>query len=342
MRFSKLVMILTLLGGLALLGGMVWHVGLSGLLESFRAMGFWLVPYLLLRTVSTLLHAVGWAACFPGPRLPCRFWQLVLVMRAGNAINQVTFTADIGGEIVRVLLLKPFIPQEQAMAAVVIDKASATMAHMLYLAFGMLYLTQSLPLPLALHVSMALTIGLIIAGVGCYIVLQRYALLSKSVGWMTLQGWWPSRLQRFREPITRLDAQFATYYMGHPWRFVGSLIGHGAAHVFDIVKTYWLLRFLLGAEAPGWPEAAMVAIAVAALDQMLFFVPGRLGTLEGSRFAVLSALGVSQIYGLAFGLIARVEHLVWSGLGLLAYAYCTRFFPADATRSSTPVSSASP
>jgi uncharacterized protein (TIRG00374 family) len=262
-------------------------------------------------------------------------------MRAGSAINQVTPTADIGGEIVRVLLLKPFLPQEQALAAVAIDKASATMAHMLFLAFGMLYLTQSLPLPVAVQVSMALTIGLIIAGVGCLIVLQRYGLLSKSVGWMTVQGWWPNRLQRFREPITQLDAQFATYYTDHPWRFVGSLIGHGAAHVFEIVKTYWLLRFLLGAEAPGWPEAAMVAIAVAALDQMLFFVPGRLGTLEGSRFAVLSALGVSQIYGLAFGLIARVEHLVWSGLGLLAYAYCTRFFPAASTRSSTPVSPAS-
>ena len=341
MRLTKLVVILTLLGGLALLGGMVWRVGLSGLLESFRAMGLWLAPYLLLRTVSTLLHGAGWAACFPGSRLPCRFWQLILVMRAGSAINQVTPTADIGGEIVRVLLLKPFLPQEQALAAVAIDKASATMAHMLYLAFGMLYLTQSLPLPVALQVSIALTIGLIIAGVGCFIVFQRYGLLSKSVEWLTVQGWWPSRLQRFRDHIIRLDAQFATYYIDHPWRFVVSLIGHGAAHVFDIFKTYWLLHFLLGAEAPGWSEAAMVAIAVAALDQMLFFVPGRVGTLEGARFVVLSALGISQIYGLAFGLIARVEHLVWSGLGLLAYAYCTRFFPADSTHSSPSVSPAS-
>jgi uncharacterized protein (TIRG00374 family) len=341
MRLTKLVMILTWLGGLALLGGMVWHVGLTGLLDSVRARGFWLIPYLLLRTVSTLLHTAGWAACFPAARLPCRFWQLALVMRAGSAINQVTPTADIGGEIVRVLLLKPFLPQEQALAAVVIDKASGTMAQMFYLAFGMLYLVHFLPLPLALQVSIALTIGLMIAGVGCFVVLQRYGLLSKSVEWMTVQGWWPSRLQRFREHISRLDAQFATYYTEHPWRFMVSLLGHGAAHAFEIVKTYWLLRFLLGAAAPGWSDAAMAAIAVAAIDQMLFFVPGRLGTLEGSRFVVLSALGVAQIYGLAFGLISRVEQLVWSGLGLLAYAYCTRFFPAVATRSSTPVSPAS-
>jgi uncharacterized protein (TIRG00374 family) len=262
-------------------------------------------------------------------------------MRAGSAINQVTPTADIGGEIVRVLLLRPFLPQEQALASVVIDKASSTIAQMLYLAVGMLYLTRYLPLPVALEVSMALTLALIIAGASCFVVLQRYGLLSKSIQWLTVQGWWPNRLQRLREQMTRLDAQFAMYYTDYPWRFVVSLIGHGTAHAFDIVKTYWLLRLLLGAEAPGWSEATLVAIAVAALDQMLFFVPGRLGTLEGTRFVVLSALGISHIYGLAFGLIARVEHLVWSGLGLLAYAYCTRSFPAASARLSTPVSPAS-
>jgi hypothetical protein len=98
-------------------------------------------------------------------------------MRAGSAIIQVTPTADIGGEIVRVLLLKPFLCQEQGLAAVAIDKASDTMAHMLYLAFGMLYLTQSLPLPVALQVSIVLTISLIITGVGGFIVLLGYCVV---------------------------------------------------------------------------------------------------------------------------------------------------------------------
>lgn len=333
MRLTKMVMILTLLGGLALLGGMIWQVGSTGLLDSFRTLGPWLVPYLLLRIVSTILHTAGWAACFPCIPLPCRFWQLALVMRAGSAINQVTPTADIGGEIVKVLLLKPFLPQEQATAAVVIDKVSGTMAQMIYLALGMLYLTQTLPLPAALQVSIALTIGLILVGVAGFMAFQRFGLLSRSVTWLSARSgqWLSSRLQQLQASLTRLDAQFIAYYTRHPSRFVSSLIWHGAAHAFEIIKTYLLLRFLLGANAPGWSEAAMIAIAIAAIDQMLFFVPGRIGTLEGARFVVLSALGISQIYGLAFGLIARVEQLVWSGLGLLAYAYCTRFFPSTST-----------
>jgi len=68
----------------------------------------------------------------------------------------------------------------------------------------------------------------------------------------------------------------------------------------------------------------MVAITVAAFEQMTFFVPGSVGTLEGIRFTALSAFGVAQVYGVAFGLIARLHQLFWNGLGLLAYVLCTR------------------
>jgi hypothetical protein len=68
----------------------------------------------------------------------------------------------------------------------------------------------------------------------------------------------------------------------------------------------------------------MAAVLISALDQVFFFVPGNLGTFEGIRFAVLSTLGIAQVYGLAFGLMARLDSLFWNGLGLLAYAWCTR------------------
>jgi hypothetical protein len=68
----------------------------------------------------------------------------------------------------------------------------------------------------------------------------------------------------------------------------------------------------------------MVAMVAAALDQMFFLVPARLGTLEGTRVLVLSAAGIAQVFGLAFGLIVRLESLFWNGIGLLMYALYTR------------------
>jgi hypothetical protein len=84
-----------------------------------------------------------------------------------------------------------------------------------------------------------------------------------------------------------LDTYLIAYYTTQPWRFVGSLLWHFFAFAFDGVKTYVLLRFLLGDKAPGFAYAVMVAVAVSALDQMFFFVPARLGTLEGIRCSVV-------------------------------------------------------
>ena len=45
MRFYKFVMYLSLVVGFALLGVMVWQVGVVGLLESCHLMGLWSVPF---------------------------------------------------------------------------------------------------------------------------------------------------------------------------------------------------------------------------------------------------------------------------------------------------------
>jgi Lysylphosphatidylglycerol synthase TM region len=340
-RRSKLFFSLLFLAGLALFGAMVWHVGLAGLRESFQALGPWIVPYILLQAVPIVLHSAAWGACFPGHRLPLKLWQLVLIGRAGSAINQIIPTATIGGEVVKVLLLESTVSREQAMAMVVIDKASSAIAKMFYLAFGTMYLVQRLPLPLELQVSLGLALGLISLGLIGFVVFQRYGLLSRLVQGLERFRLGQKRLPQLHHYLMPLDAQLVTYYTRHPWRYVRSLLLHFTAHTCRIMQTYILLRLLLGHSAPGFAEALMVAVVVGALDQVFFFVPGRIGTLEGARFVVLTALGVAHVYGLAFGLVARVEQLVWKSFGLLAYAVCLRLAPPEAVRTPPPVPSTS-
>jgi uncharacterized protein (TIRG00374 family) len=340
MQISKLLVGLFFLGGVALLGGMIWQVGISGFITSLRALGFWVGPFVLLGTIPTFLHTAGWAACFQHKRHRIRFWQLYLVRLAGSAINQVTPTATIGGEVVKVLLLKPSLPREQAAASVVIDKASITLAQICYLALGTLYLTGHLPLPEELRLGWSLTLGLISLGLMGFVASQRYGLLSRVVRGLGHLKIGQAKLQRLSQRLMPLDTHLSAYYTTQPWRFVGSILWHFLAFAFDGVKTYVLLRFLLGDNAPGFAHAVMVAVAVNALDQMFFFVPARLGTLEGVRFTVLSALGVARVSSLAFGLVSRLDDLFWNGVGLLAYALCTRLpllprLPQPATTASS-------
>lgn len=59
MRIGPLLVYVFLLIGLLLLGSRVWQVGLTGLLASFRIVGWWMVPWILLEIVPVLLHTAG-------------------------------------------------------------------------------------------------------------------------------------------------------------------------------------------------------------------------------------------------------------------------------------------
>ncbi|MGE3537026.1 MAG: lysylphosphatidylglycerol synthase transmembrane domain-containing protein [Candidatus Tectimicrobiota bacterium] len=340
MRVSRLCVGIFFLAGLALLGLMVWQVGLSDLLESFRAVGFWLLPFILLESLPMLVHTLAWAACFSTGQQSVGLWQLSLVRLAGSTINQVTPTATIGGEVVKVLLLAPVVRHEQATASVVIDKASYTLAQIGYLALGTLYVTSRLPLPAELQWGLACTLSLIFVGLIGFILFQRYGLLSRCLYHLERLPIGRARLQRLQPSIVALEAQFAAYYTAHRWRFMASLGLHGLAFVLGSIQTWCLLKLLLASQAPSLTDALAVSVVVMALDQAFFFVPGSLGTLEGVRFTVLSTLGVAQVYGLAFGLIIRLQQLFWNGVGLLAYAWCSRAAPP--VRGASPATSPLP
>ena len=235
------------------------------------------------------------------------------------------------------MLLTAVLPRAQALAAVIIDKASTALAQVGYLTLGTLYLTGHLPLPTGVQRGLRLGMGLILVGLGGFVAFQRYGLLSRlvrSLGYFNIAQ---ARLHQLSQHLAPLDAHLVAYYTAHPWRFGRSLLLHFLAFVFDGIQTYILLCLLLGERAPSFVQAIMVAIAVTALDQMFFFVPGSLGTLEAIRFTTLSALGVLPVYGLAFGLIARLQSLFWNSLGLLAYALCThRTVLPQASRPTAP------
>ena len=194
---------------------------------------------------------------------------------------------------------------------------------MFYLAFGLVYAMGHLPLSSELQWALSLTIGLISLGLLGFVAFQRYGLLSKLVSQVCRLKYTPRKLHQLSQHLAPLDAQLMAFYTAHPWRFGGSSCGICRLYLCRIQDVHSTPTFAWP-PGPGWFEALMVAMAVAALDQMFFLVPARLGTLEGARVLVLSASGHPQVLGLTFGLIARLESLFWNGIGLLIYVLCTR------------------
>lgn len=320
-RISKILVVLLALFGFPILGGMLWQTGSADILVSLQNVGWWFIPLFCLRVVSLAWHALGWAACFR-QKIPLR--PLLLAQVAAGAINQVTPTATVGGEVAKVLLLESIVSKSAAAAAVLIDKASFTLSQVVYIGLGTLYLSGRLVLPSELVIALHLVFSLIFLGLCGFIAFQRYGLLSKCVQIGTTFNIGRRRLQQLSQRLAPLDTHLVRYYTTHQWRFVGSLLSHFLGFCCDGLRTYFLLWCLLGTQTPGFAGAVLVTVTIAAADQVFFFIPGRLGTLEGSRFASLTALDILPAYGLAFGLVARLEELCWNGLGLVIYTLRTR------------------
>ncbi|MGE3540953.1 MAG: lysylphosphatidylglycerol synthase domain-containing protein [Candidatus Tectimicrobiota bacterium] len=303
--------------GLTLLSGLFWHVGRDGLRHSLQLLGPWLLPFVLLDSLSLWLHTLGWVACFPPAQRRPSLWYLCALRQAGSTMSWATPTATLGGEVAKVLWLETTLSRTQAAASVAIDRASFLAAQVLYLALGLLCLLGSVVLPQAWRWSMYAALLLLLLGLLACLACQYYGLLSYGLRWLDARHRLPALLQRYTPQVLAFETAMMAYYAAHPWRFLRAVGYHGLALLFDGVQTYVLLLLLLGAQAPGLGQALLVAVAVTAIDQLFFFVPAHLGTLEASRFMVMAGLGATPVHGLTFGLVARLHSLFWHGCGFL-------------------------
>ena len=91
-------------------------------------------------------------------------------------------------------------------------------------------------------------------------------------------------------------------------------VGYGAG----IVESYLILWFF------GVPVSLELALSIEILGVMLnnlmFFVPLRVGTQEAGKVLVFAMLGLNPAQGLAAGVICRIRELTWSFIGLAILA----------------------
>ncbi len=118
------------------LGALAWFIREVDWPETGRLLarlGPWaplvFVPYLVVYLVDT----AGWRLCFPDPH-GVRFPRFFRARWAGEAVNNVIPSGALGGEAVKVLLLRRHgIPGGAGAAAAVVSKTAQTLAQLAYL-----------------------------------------------------------------------------------------------------------------------------------------------------------------------------------------------------------------
>lgn len=304
--------------GVAFLGYLVWTIGWGELWHELTALGWGLIPLILSEGVGEMFHTVGWRHCLSGPHRLLPFPVLFGMRMAGYAINYLTPTAALGGEVTKVSLLAANHRGPEAVSGVLIDKVSFAFAHLLFVAVGAMFIVWRIKLPPVLWAALLFSGALVGSGVVALLLLQKYGKLGGAIRWLAGRKIGGRPLQKAAEEITAVDEALRVFYRERPLDLGLSMAWHLLGYSVGIVQT-WLFFGLL-------KQHASLAVAAGTwflgmwFDLLTFTVPMNIGSLEGSRIVVLKAMGYDSLLGMTYGMTIRLAQLFWSAFGLVSYA----------------------
>jgi len=250
--------------------------------------------------VAHVFNALAWRFAFAPADAPSFPLGLLVRLRiAGDAVNYLTPTATLGGEVARTAMLRAARDPGVAAVSVIVAKMTQTLAQACFITAGLvLFAAEWLSLaafPSALPWTIAVVVSLGALGPG-----------GSGSRWRArVAGVWH---RAFGERVIE-------FIRHHPERVALSTVMFGLGYAWGVFEAYWICRFL-GLRVPIVTAVAIEVLSIT-VDGLLFMVPAKIGTQEGGKVAVFAALGLPIPLGFAFGLARHLRELVWAGLGIV-------------------------
>jgi uncharacterized protein (TIRG00374 family) len=297
----------------------VWilnEVGWDTLGHYLRQVG-WCWPLLLLPYgVVNWLEAWSWKYILVDTPARTTVGRLFWLRLGGEALNQLTPTASLGGEPFKASRLQADgVPLEVASASVVIIKGILVLSLVLYIFVGLALAPFYLPEAAKHMVFLCLAaLGLAAAGI-IFVVVQRREPFGNSFRFLNRRGWLPHFLRDHEGFLEDLDTAMSQFYRQYPSRAALAFCLFFLSWLLHAVEVYLMFRLL------GHPISVGMAICLDALAMLFtalgFFIPAAMGVQEGGN--ILLALGFKLGFdlGAAFSILRRIREAFWLCLGLV-------------------------
>lgn len=310
-----------MLKGLALVAGallftyLLLRIGLGTIVATIVGLGWWSAPILGVGLAWYLLYALAWQRIARRHR-HISLWRIFRLKIVGEAINTMTPANFLGGDPVRIYLLKRYLPWTHGAATVVIDRMLHSMATLAFIIVGAIvtfWHIHHLPNNIRYGLPVVLSIA---TGFTAFLFLhQRRGFIGFAITWLKRlhirRHFDPRTLTRAQE----IDAHIAAFYHHDPAGFWWALAYHWIGRCLGIVEIY-VIGHVADAQF-GWVESLILG-ALAPLIHLLFsFVPGALGVMEGAYSGALYLLHFSPSLGIAIQIVKRVRATLWTALGFI-------------------------
>ncbi|MBW1992129.1 MAG: flippase-like domain-containing protein [Deltaproteobacteria bacterium] len=304
--------------GAAVLAYLLYRLGFRQVLQQVALVG-WGWPLIIGQEILPILaNTAAWHYAFAVSHRSVSFWNLFKMRQAGDGFNYLIPSATMGGELLRVSLLRRDVSLPRGAAAVTIAKFTQFLGQGLFIALGLALAAPFAPLRPGLLPWLWVLLA------GCFVLLLLI-LLGLWLGMFSrlttlLTAWLPHRLARYLpvDKVAELDSHIASFLKSQQAGFWASTGLFTLAWALGAVEVFLIFYFL------GLPIDLPTAVTVETLsvfiDAVLFFVPGKLGTQEGGKVLIFLSLGLPPVSGLAFGIIRRIRELAWAGVGMALLA----------------------
>lgn len=309
---------INLILGVVLLVVMIWSIRPLELWRDPGRLCSGLLAFILIDGIAGVLFTIGWRNCLSSPHRELPFSPIYRIYLAGSAINYLTPTAALGGELTKASLLSRWHEGPEAATAVIIGKLAHALAQLLVITLGSLTILGKVQLPFQLLLVMVGASVIIGAGILTFFIVQRAGRLGGIIYWLVRHKLGGAPLRKAAFHVNRVDQALKGFYAAHPKGLPSAVFWHMTAVACGMAQ-YWLFFRLFDPFAP-LSVVAGVWLIGSWLDLAAFALPNDIGILEGTRVIAFTALGFGASLGLTYGIIYRLAQIFWGAAGLFLYA----------------------
>ncbi len=300
---------LYVVGGLAVLLGVLWTLGIEATWAEVRKVG-WIFPAIVaLGGLRFLVRAAAWVICLEPPHR-MRLRDAFAAVLAGDALGNLTPLGPLVGEPAKATFALRYVAGQPALTALAVENILYTLATAAMIAAGTIALLFTFELPAQIKEFSEIAVagmGLLIA-ITLLVLWRRPAVLSR---WIPLAPGAPSdsRVSKLRT----LEQDIYSFASRRPGALIPAVLLEVGFHALGVLETHLTLTSL--GTSPSLMTSFIFETASRLLIVAFKFVPLQLGVAEVGMAAFAQLLGMDPKIGAAFSLIRKARVVVWALTG---------------------------
>ena len=278
------------------------EVGWTVVWQQLSALRWRLFLIFFLTIPKNIIFTFAWNSWLKvrGQKIP--FWALFRFKIMESAVNSMSPLHVVGGDLIRIVLLKEYMLMREASSAVLLDRLSQIVSGAILILVSLVFAAQFYSFSAGV-----LEKALWIASIGCALAASlfyfRHSLYAQ---WKTE---WMGRWARF-------DHDSLSFIRGHPKIFASAVWWTFVGRLFSPLEIYFILSFL-HFSGPATSFSIVLSGALNLITTIFTFVPGQIGVMEGGFALLFRLAGFSVALGLSCQLVRRINALVWIAIGSL-------------------------